>query len=129
MGITLPETPEIPLSPWQIPFVRIPSPLPTPITAQLVNPPGYSTQPVQRISAVSLLGCDKQLRPDETSADQQTLAENIDMAVKMHYSGISNEPMVEGLADALVLHISRQAESIINDWINNYSQKAVAIML
>ena len=51
------------------------------------------------------------------------------MAVKMHYSGISNEQMVEGLADALVLHISRQAESIINDWINNYSQKAVAIML
>ena len=51
------------------------------------------------------------------------------MAVQMHYSGISNEQMAEGLADALALHISRPLESIIKDWVNNYSHKAVAIVL
>ena len=50
-------------------------------------------------------------------------------AVRMLYPGISNQQMAESLADALVLHISRQAESIINDWFNNYSHKAVVTLL
>ena len=37
--------------------------------------------------------------------------------------------MAESLANALALHISRQAESIINDWFNNYSHKAVVTLL
>ena len=37
------------------------------------------------------------------------------MAVKMHYSGISNEQVADDLADALAPHISRPSESIIND--------------
>ena len=37
--------------------------------------------------------------------------------------------MAESLADALGLHISRQAESIINDWVINYCHKALAILL
>ena len=36
--------------------------------------------------------------------------------------------MAESLSDALALHISRQAESIINDRIYNYSHKAVVIL-
>ena len=74
---------------------------------------------------MSLLGCDKQLWPDGTSADQPALEENIDMAVKMPYPGISNKQMAEGLADALALHISKPSESII-DWVNNYGHQTLA---
>ena len=37
--------------------------------------------------------------------------------------------MAESLANALALHISRQAESIINDRIYNYSHKALVTLL
>ena len=37
--------------------------------------------------------------------------------------------MAESLANALALHISRQAESIINDRVTNYCHKAVVTLL
>ena len=61
--------------------------------------------------------------------DHRVLAEHVRMAIRTLHSGISNQQIAESLADALALHISRQAESIINDCVNNYSHKGVATLL
>ena len=74
-------------------------------------------------------GYAKELQVDGTSVSHRVLAEHVRMAMRTLYSRISNQQMAESLANALALHISRQAESVINDRIYNYCHKAVVTLL
>ena len=71
-------------------------------------------------------GCEKKFRADGTPEGRQVPAEQIGMAVRLFYIGMSYKQIGEAMADAF--DIPEPSKSIIYYWVCDYTDKASATM-
>ena len=71
-------------------------------------------------------GCGKAFRANGMPTGRQVPAEQIGMAVRMFYSGMSYKQIGESMADAF--DIPEPSKSTIYDWVSDYTEKATETM-